>query len=190
MHDAKALQRLQQGDEEALAWIIDRYTPYVHTVVCHVMGQYMSQADMEEVDADVFVALWHNAASIRPAALKGWLGTVARNAAKNKLRSAGQEIPLEEDAILLTEDTPEDEALRAERHNAVRRAVLSMPWPDREIFLRHYYYYQPLADVAREMDMNLSTVKTRLRRGREKLRAVLTQEGYIEGGTYEASENF
>lgn len=190
MHDAKALQRLQRGDEEALAWIIDRYTPYVHTVVCHVMGQYMSQADMEEVDADVFVALWHNAASVHPAALKGWLGTVARNAAKNKLRSAGQEIPLEEDALLLTEDTPEDEALRTERHNAVRRAVLAMPWPDREIFLRHYYYYQPLADVAREMDMNLSTVKTRLRRGREKLRTVLTQEGWNEGGTYEASENF
>ena len=51
MHDAKALQRLQRGDEEALAWLMDRYTPYVHTVVCHVMGQYMSQADMEEVDA-------------------------------------------------------------------------------------------------------------------------------------------
>ena len=114
MHDAKALQRLQRGDEEALAWLMDRYTPYVHTVVCHIMGQYMSQADMEEVDADVFVALWHNAASIRPAALKGWLGSVARNAAKNKLRGAGQEIPLEDDVMLLSEDTPEDEALRAE----------------------------------------------------------------------------
>ena len=58
----------------------------------------------------------------------------------------------------------------------MREAVLAMPYPDREIFLRHYYYGQKLEAIAQEMDMNLSTVKTRLRRGREKLRSVLEQE--------------
>ncbi|MBQ6973971.1 MAG: hypothetical protein IJQ17_04020 [Oscillospiraceae bacterium] len=66
MHDAKALQRLQRGDEDALAWLMDRYTPYVHTVVCHIMGQYMSQADMEEVDtaANTYLTLHYETYSL------------------------------------------------------------------------------------------------------------------------------
>ena len=40
-----------------------------------------------------------------------------------------------------------------------------------------------LETIAREMDLNLSTVKTRLRRGREKLRTVLEQDYLDKGGT-------
>ena len=60
----------------------------------------------------------------------------------------------------------------------VRAAVEAMPLEDREIFLRHYYYFQPLARIAEELSMNLSTVKTRLRRGREKLKDELKRRGY------------
>ena len=47
--------------------------------------------------------------------------------------------------------------------------------PDREIFLRHYYCFQNVADIALALDMNVNTVKTRLRRGRERLRAELME---------------
>ena len=104
------------------------------------------------------------------------MGTVARNTAKNKLRTAGQTLPLEDDILILEKDSAEEEILQREQHRLVREAVLAMPYPDREIFLRHYYYCQKLETIAQEMDMNLSTVKTRLRRGREKLRSVLEQE--------------
>lgn len=50
-----------------------------------------------------------------------------------------------------------------------------MPEPDREIFLRHYYYCQGVADIALALDMNANTVKTRLRRGRERLRKELAE---------------
>ena len=50
---------------------------------------YSSAADAEEVAADVFAALWKHAENIKPSSLKSWLGTVARNTAKNKLRAAG-----------------------------------------------------------------------------------------------------
>jgi RNA polymerase sigma-70 factor (ECF subfamily) len=48
-----------------------------------------------------------------------------------------------------------------------------MELPDREIFLRHYYYYQGVSRIAEEMDMNVSTVKTHLARGRQKLKSIL-----------------
>ena len=183
MNDAKALRALQKGSEDALAWIIDRYSAYVYTVAFHIVGQSMSPTDAEEVAADVFAALWKHAEKINPSSLKSWLGTVARNTAKNKLRTAGQTLPLEDDVLLIESDSAEVEIIRHEQKQVVQQAVLAMPYPDREIFLRHYYYFQKLDVIAREMEMNLSTVKTRLRRGREKLRSVLEQNGLDKGGT-------
>ena len=183
MNDAKALRALQKGSEDALTWIIERYSAYVYTVAFHIVGQAMSPADAEEVAADVFAALWNHAETIKPSSLKSWLGTVARNTAKNKLRTAGGTLPLEDDVLILERDSAEEEILRNEQNRLVREAVLAMPYPDREIFLRHYYYGQKLGTIAREMDLNLSTVKTRLRRGREKLRTVLEQDFLDKGGT-------
>lgn len=60
------------------------------------------------------------------------------------------------------------------------RAALEMLEPsDRELFVRHYYYGQTVEKAAEEMGMNRSTAKTRLRRGREKLKRQLEREGYI-----------
>ena len=181
MNEAEALRVLQQGSEEALAWFIDRYSAYVHTVVRGIIGSAMSYADLEEVDADVFVALWKNARQVRPGSVKSWLGSVARNLAKNKLRTLGRDLPLEEDVITLSGDAPEDEVERRERQRLVTEAVLRMEWPDRGIFLRHYYYGQSVASIAEQMQMNVSTVKTHLRRGREKLRVVLSQDENWKG---------
>ena len=159
MNDAKALRALQKGSEDALTWIIDRYSAYVYTVAFQIVGQCMSSADAEEVASDVFVALWNHAEIIKPSSLKSWLGTVARNSAKNKLRSAGQTLPLEDDILILEKDSAEEEILQREQNRLVWQAVLAMPYPDREIFLRHYYYFQKLETIAQEMEMNLSERK-------------------------------
>ena len=51
-----------------------------------------------------------------------------------------------------------------------------LPPEDRDIFLRHYFWYQTVSQIARETGMNESTVKSRLKRGREKLRKKLVKE--------------
>ena len=89
--------------------------------------------------------------------MRGHLGSIARNKAKNKLRESGQDLSLEEDILVIESDTAEEQELREQ----VRCAVLSMEEPDPDIFLRHYYHCQPLAGTADELGMKLSTVKTR-----------------------------
>ena len=49
---------------------------------------------------------------------------------------------------------------------------------DRELFVRRYYYGQTVARAAEEMGMNLSTAKSRLRRGWERLKEALRKAGY------------
>ena len=176
MTETEALSALRQGEEKALEWFINKYTPYVSAIVCRVIGDAMSRSDVEEVAADVFFTLWENADRISDGSVRGFLGTVARNKAKNKLREIGRDLPLEEDILVIDDGSTESRLEEKELRERVRRAVLSMEEPDREIFLRHYYHCQPLSDIAKEMKMNLSTVKTKLRRGREKLREALTEK--------------
>ena len=127
----------------------------------------MDMADVEEVASDVFFALWENARKVY--SVKGYLGTVARNMAKNKLRSLGWDLPLDERMLVVAGDNPETALEEKEKAKAVKRAVLRMPHPEREIFLRHYYYCQKIETISQEMDIPLSTVKTKLRRGRARL---------------------
>lgn len=173
MEESEALERLQKGEEQALEWLIDRYAPYVNTVVYNIIGGVVPPGDVEEASADVFLVLWRNAEKIQPGKVKAYLGAAARNKAREKLRGLGRTLPLEEDALVM--DHPEHQLERKEQAELVRGAVEAMEQTDREIFLRHF---QPLAQIGSELDMNLSTVKTRLRRGREKLKEELRRRGY------------
>ena len=58
----------------------------------------------------------------------------------------------------------------------MREAVDGLGPTDREIFLRHYFWHQPVQQIAREMGKNGSAIKSRLARGREKLRKILLKE--------------
>ena len=170
MKEIKALKELRAGSEEALQFFIHKYNAYVTTVIFNIIGTAMDMADIEEVVADVFFTLWQHAETVH--SVKGYLGTVARNKAKNKLREAGKELPLD-DQIAADSLTLEKYAEKKELTAAVKKAVQRLPHPDREIFLRFYYYYQTQEEIAAEMGINISTVKTKLRRGRERLRRSL-----------------
>ena len=179
MTETKALRLLQQGSAEALKWFMGKYTPYVSTIIYNIIGSAMSSADVEEVASDVFFALWENADKVNSGAVRGYLGAVARNKAKNKFREAGFDLPLDEE-LYISEDLPlEDQQIEKELQNIVRQKVLDMTEPDREILLRYYYYYQPIPRIAREMGMSPSNIKVRLHRARNALRSTLTD--YITG---------
>ena len=180
MREETILRKMRGRDPTGLEALMDRYLPYVSAVVWNILRGAMAPEDGEEVASDVFFAAWTQADDLRPGHVKGWLGAVARNKAKNKLRQMGRTLPLEEDALDLP--GPEDPAGALEREEEgrrVRRAVDSLPAPDRELFLRHYYYAQSVKEIAGAMGLNESTVKTRLRRGRLKLKDMLTKEALI-----------
>ena len=72
---------------------------------------------------------------------------------------------------------PEQAAERRERDEAVRSAVEELDPADRELFLRFYYLGQTVEEIAAVTGRNPSTLKSRLRRGREKLKRDLTEKG-------------
>lgn len=173
MTEAKALRLLQQGSTDALKWFMGKYTPYVSTVIYNIIGNTMGCADVEEVASDVFFALWENADKVNSGSVRGYLGSIARNKAKNKLRKAGFELPLDEE-LYISEDLPlEEQYMENELQAVVKREVLTMHEPDREILLRYYYYCETIPIIAKEMGMTAANIKVRLHRARNALRTTL-----------------
>ena len=180
MRDELILRKMRSGDPSGLEKLMDRYIPYVSAVVWGILRFSMTTEDAEEVVSDVFLAAWEQCGDIRPNKVKPWLGAVARNMAKNKLRHLGCELPLEEDVLELSDaDTPDARLERMEEAKLVRSAVDSLEEPDREVFLRHYFHAQTVAEISHAMSLNESTVKTKLRRGRMRLKTILTRWGAV-----------
>lgn len=176
MREAAMLRKIRAGDPAGLEGLMAVYLPYVSVIVWNILRGTMSPEDGEEVVSDVFLAAWDQAADLRAGHVKGWLGAVARNKARNKLRQAGKTLPLEENILNLPDPADPAEGLtREEERVQVRRAVESLPAVEREIFFRHYYYAQTVREIAEAMELKEPTVKTKLRRGREKLKAMLTK---------------
>ena len=180
MRETTIIRQLRAGDPAGLEALMDAYLPYVSAVVWHILGRAMPPEDGEEVVSDVFLAAWDQAEDLRPGQIKVWLAAVARHKARNRLRQTGRALPLEGEALEIPgQADPADQLARAEEGQLVRAAVDALPNQEREIFLRYYYYAQTMPEIAQRMDLNLSTVKTKLRRGRMKLKEQLTREGYV-----------
>lgn len=171
------LRRLHRGDPAGLEALIERYTPYVAAIAARMIPG--CPQEWEELTADVFLCAWRERKKLQPGKVKSWLATVARNRALNRLRERRELLPLEEDILVLAQDSPQRELEAQEAAQLVRAALDTLEPEDRELFVRHYYYGQTVEKAAEEMEMNCSTAKTRLRRGREKLKRQLEREGYI-----------
>ena len=88
-------------------------------------------------------------------------------------------LPLTDELAATIADLPADPAGDAADELAVLVAALEPP--DREIFLRKYYLMQSSREIAAALDLRVSTVNTRLSRGRDRLRRQLQERGYTHG---------
>ena len=61
---------------------------------------------------------------------------------------------------------------------ALRDALEKIGDPDREIIIRHYYYYQTSTEISERTGIKRETVKSKIKRTREKLRKLLQERGF------------
>lgn len=177
MTERKQVKALQRGDTAALSSIIDEYSAFAGAIVYHIIGNAMAKQDCEEVVADAFFTLWKNAGKIMPGKLKPYLASIVRSKARNKLRQRGIELPLEEETLICVDDAYAERLDQQTQAQMIRRTLMRMDQPDRDIFIRHYYYCQTVSTISAEMDLNPSTIKTKLRRGRDRLRQQMHERG-------------
>ena len=176
MTEEELIKALQKSSTSAFEELIRRYIRYVSSIVFRIIGG--STHDCEEITYDVFLAAWNGRDRLPEGKLKGWLGSVARNKAFDLLRSRKDTLPLEDSMVELDVQSVEEAAEQRDNALLVEKALMQLDKPRRELFVRHYYYGQTVKEAAEEMQLNVSTAKTWLSRGREELKEILEKEGY------------
>ena len=173
--DQELLFALRRGESQALEAVIRAYSPYVTAVIEYQLGRNAARGDVEELSADVFFTLWQWRGRLQTDRLRGWLGATARNAARDFLRKRQLHTVAAEDYLTVSDESAQRAigAGRAHRPSSRRRWK---PWSrrPREVFLRYYYYNQPIREIALATGLSETAVKSRLLRGRKKLKEQLT----------------
>ena len=176
MDERTLIKKLNRRSRGALDQAVARYTPYVSAVILRTLAGRACREDVEELSADVFVALWtHADAPDSDQGLRPWLAAVAKNKATDFLRRSRPSAPIPEDA---PDPSPGPEELAQRRDQSARlwAAVDGLDEPDRTLFVRYYYEGDKLKTIAAELGLSQTAAKQRLFRGRKALKAAL-QEG-------------
>ena len=128
-----------------------------------------SDAAAEDAVGEAVLLAWQSFHRLRdPAAAKGWLLRITVNCAYGQRRKMGREVPLEG---LEERAAPERDEERAHLWDAVR----VLPEDQRLAVLLYYYEDMSVAEIARTLGVAQGTVKSRLSRGRDRLRQMLRE---------------
>ena len=129
-----------------------------------------SPAAAEDITQDVFVGLLRYPGRFDPArgTLRAFLLGIARNLALKHWRKEHRFEPLDDEAVAESVDLE-----RGDVGDMVGRAVRALRPLQREVVILAEYEGLTLAEVARAVDADVGTVKSRLHRARENLRRML-----------------
>ncbi len=175
----KLVHKLRKHDEKAFEEIIDQYTHLVVAIINNVSKGGLSKEDIEETVADVFVTLWDNADKVQDGKLKGYIACIARTRALNKMTYC-----FSKTVFNIDDYDPEDnfsvENITEEKdiNHELKEIIKEIKQPDKEILIRYYYYSQTVSAISKEMNIKLETVKSKLKRTREKIKTNLIERGY------------
>ncbi len=180
MKDDKLVKLIKNRPNEGLNKAIDIYAPLVKTIVARIIG-YENGFDIEECVSDVFVELWKSIDRFdeNKGILKNFLISISRNVAINYYRrklDKQELIPLEENEIDLGFNL--DNNLFDNINKEIIQSTLNgLGELDREIFIRRYFLYESVKEIAYELAVNTKLVENKLFRGKAKLKEILVNKG-------------
>ncbi len=183
LEDAQIIEMYWARTEDALLETQNKYGRYCHSIAYNILHD---TEDSEECVNDTFLSAWNSMPPHRPQKLSFFLGKITRNHALNRYemyhaqkRGAGQaELVFDEisECIPNSEDgaEPTDEIFFKE---VLNRFLRSLPEETMIIFLRRYWFFCSVKDIADSLALSESKVKVTLMRTRDKFRAFLEKEG-------------
>ncbi len=161
--------------EELNSWLDQIMDAYSRNVYLLAYSYIKDKSMAEDISQDVFIKVYHQLTQFRgEAALSSWIYRITVNRAKDILRRrklAQLKYPLKyfekEQETESTETTYE----KQNQKEQVLAAVLSLPVKYREVLVLFYFHDQSVETISTALKEKENTVKTRLARGREKLKS-------------------
>lgn len=131
----------------------------------------------EDVVQEVFVTYFQKSDQFRnEASLKTYLTKMTANRAKDYLRSWKHKKDVLFDTIFVATKSTEELLIEQQRLASLEKHLFQLPLKYREPLILFYYDEQSIADIARYLQLNENTVKTRLRRAKQQLKGFFDEE--------------
>ena len=183
MEDMRIIELYWQRDEQALILTRRKYGAYCHAIAQQILH---SREDAAECENDTYLRAWNAMPPDRPHGLRAYLGAITRRPSLDRWRErqaakrGGGEVALSlaelGECVAHPDTVPE--AVEAARTAAVLSEFLrSLPAEECDLFLRRYWYFDSVAQMAKHFGYSESKVKMTLSRTRDKLRVYLEKEG-------------
>ena len=174
--DAELLRGFaERTDPAAFEALVQRHGTMVHAASMRVVSNHH---DAQDVTQAVFLALAREAGKLaRSPSVAGWLHTVARRLSLNARQSRERRQRREQTAMNDSSDFTPDATSRSDFRRELDAAIGRLPDRYREPLVLFHLEGAPLKEVAERLELNPTTLRTRLSRAREMLRSALNRKG-------------
>ena len=180
MEDHQIVDLYWSRSESAISETDRKYGRMLNSISLSLLS---SREDAEECLNDTYVAAWNAMPKDRPTFLGAYLSKIIRRISISRFRSqhaqrrGGAAELIEE----LSECIPDKSDVVCDYENGrlasvLDRFLLSLDKEKRAVFVRRYFYSQPIEQISFEMGIKSGSVKSILFRARESLRKTLEEE--------------
>ena len=184
MTDEEIIRLFFERSEQAIAELAKAHGRAAARVARNILG---SERDAEECLNDTYLAVWNAIPPQKPDPLRTFVCKIARNLATKKYhsntadkRNSQYDLALDELEDYLSDSDSVEKAYEAqELKEAINGFIATLSYSDRFIFMRRYWYSDPVQDIAKMADSTTNSVTVRLFRIRKKLRLYLVKEGLL-----------
>jgi RNA polymerase sigma-70 factor, ECF subfamily len=175
--DETALVRhAANGDAAAWELLVGIHQEAIFRLAYLLLGD---PEDAKDIAQECFLRAWRHLHSFdQSRSLRPWLLSICANLARNRRRSAGRYFAALTRAF---RDEPvsarvEEQSARSFQAHELWRAVRKLNELDQQIVYLRYFLELPIAETAEVLNVAEGTVKSRLSRALEKLRAIIREE--------------
>ena len=175
--DVQLIQHSLTGDQNAFANLVKKYQKSVHALAWRKVGDFHIA---EEITQDTFLQVYKKLATLKdPHRFEGWLYRIASRQCHAWLRKKRMQTQsLEETDTELIEKTTYSEYIAEEQAKAateaqrsiVHKLLARLQESERTVVTLHYFGEMTCEEISRFLGVSASTVKSRLRRARFRLK--------------------
>lgn len=181
MDDHKIIELYFSRDERAIKETDLKYGKLCHSIANNILK---NNEDSEECVNDTYIGIWNTIPPEKPNHFMAFVCKIARNLALKKLESSMRQkrsqatvISLSELEEILSDDSIAADIGNEEIGKAISAFLRKEKADSRKVFIRKYYFFDSISEIAERYGFTESKVKNMLYHTRNKLKEYLIKEG-------------
>lgn len=184
--ELKIIKDMQAGDEEAFAWLFDRYQNKLFRTAYLISGNY---ADSEDIVQETMIKCFRYRQKLtEPVCFESWIYQILTRTAWRLCKSKKVECPMEnlwDEGERDDSPLPLEETIRRETNGKLYEAVCSLEIKQRTVVILYYYNQMSTKEIAAVTKSMEGTVKSRLFAARKNLKKIWNEDETKKEALYE-----